>query len=234
MRAEITKHLDHDPEFEWRGQSVSRIENLSDIVFALALGMLLLTGAPPQTYSELLKFLVSIVPVAAGFTMLFMIWNAHFVFFRRYALADNTIVAINSVMLLAVLFIAYPLRFIFESFFWYIFSSITGDFQRLQEMEIGIQQAAESMAIFASGYAVIYLLLSLMYNHAFRKADLIGLSTQERKLTRVSVWFLRGQVGVALLVAICAYTTPLGPFAGFLMILNWPSALLLQAIFNRN
>ena len=84
MRETIARHLDHDPHFEWRGQSVSRIENLSDIVFALALGMLLLTGAPPQTFSELVHFLISIIPVTASFVILVLIWNAHFVFFRRY------------------------------------------------------------------------------------------------------------------------------------------------------
>ena len=55
MRTELAKHLDHDPHFEWRGQSVTRLENLSDIVFALALGMLLLTGAPPATFDELIE-----------------------------------------------------------------------------------------------------------------------------------------------------------------------------------
>lgn len=127
MRSEIAKHLDHDPHFEWRGQNVTRIENLSDIVFALALGMLLLTGAPPQTFSELVHFLISIIPVTASFVILVMIWNAHFVFFRRYALADNTIVLINSGLLLMVLFTAYPLRFIFDSFFWYMVGVFTGD-----------------------------------------------------------------------------------------------------------
>ena len=106
MRTEIAKHLDHDPNFEWRGQTVTRIENLSDIVFALALGMLLLTGTPPQTFSELITFLINIVPVAAGFLILFMIWNAHFVFFRRYGIADNTVVLLNALLLLMVLFFA--------------------------------------------------------------------------------------------------------------------------------
>ena len=92
MRDTVAKHLDHDPDFEWRGQTVTRIENLSDIVFALALGMLLLTGTPPQTFAQLIQFLISIIPVAAGFFILFTIWNAHFVFFRRYGLADNQIV----------------------------------------------------------------------------------------------------------------------------------------------
>lgn len=234
MRAEIAKHLDHDPHFEWRGQNVTRIENLSDIVFALALGMLLLTGAPPQTFSELVHFLISIIPVTASFIILFMIWNAHFVFFRRYALADNTIVLINSALLLMVLFTAYPLRFIFDSLFWFIASNMTGDFTQLIEADMDFANSARSMAFFGAGYAVIFTLLSVMYGHAVRKAEMIGLSQKEILLTRQSVWIFRGEVFIAICVVFAALFTPMGPFAGGLMCLNWPNAYLMAFMVEKS
>jgi len=230
IRDEVAKHLDHDPDFEWRGQNVTRIENLSDIVFALALGMMLFGGAPPQTFSELVHFLISIVPVTASFIILFMMWNAHFVFFRRYALADNTIVLINSALLLMVLFTAYPLRFIFDSLFWYIIGSTTGDYTQLLETEMDITNSARSMAFFGAGYAVIYTLMSFMYAHAVRKADMIGLSETEILLTRKTVLIFRGEVAVAILLVFAALFTPMGPFAGSLMFLNWPNAYLMSFI----
>ncbi len=230
MRQNLTKHLDHDPDFEWRGQNVTRIENLSDIVFALALGMLLLTGTPPQTYGQLLTFLTNIIPVTAGFAILFMIWNAHFVFFRRYGLADNKIVFLNSILLLAVLFVAYPLRFIFDSLFGYIIGSMTGDWARLMDADMDFRNSAKSMAIFASGYAAIYLVISMMYAHALTKHNMIGLSSRERALTKQSLWQFRGEVLIALTVAFFAFFTPLGPFAGALMGLNWPAAYLVARL----
>lgn len=233
MRNTIAKHLDHDPHFEWRGQTVTRIENLSDIVFALALGMLLLTGAPPQTFDELVHFLISIIPVTASFVILFMIWNGHFVFFRRYALADNTIVLINSILLLMVLFTAYPLRFIFDSLFWYIVGSATGDYSQLEASNMDVANSARSMAFFGAGYAVIYTLLSFMYAHAIRKAEQIGLSQQEVALTRQAVWTYRGEVCVAIILVFAALFSPLGPFAGMLMILNWPNAYLVAFLVER-
>lgn len=233
MRGEVAKFLDHDPHFVWRGQSVSRIENLSDIVFALALGMLLLTGTPPQTYSELVHFLISIVPVAGCFAILVMIWNAHFVFFRRYALADNTIVLINSALLLFVLFVAYPLRFIFDSFYWYVISSITGDFSQLIATEMDMANSARSMAFFGAGYAVVFTLLSFMYAHAIRKAELIGLSATEIRLTKHSIWSFRVQVLVAIAVVLGALYTPMGPFSGSLMFLNWPLSFMSDRIINQ-
>ncbi len=233
MRSEIAKHLDHDPDFEWRGQNVSRIENLSDIVFALALGMMLFGGPPPQTFSELVRFLISIIPVTASFVILFMIWNAHFVFFRRYALADNTIVLINSTLLLMVLFTAYPLKFIFESFFWYITANITGDFSQLIETEMTFTNSGRSMAFFGVGYALIYTLLSFMYAHAVRKSDLIGLSPKERLLTQQTVWIFRGEVLIAIALAVAAAFTPIGPFAGSFMFLFWPNAYLMAWIVKK-
>lgn len=230
MRDEIAKHLDHDPDFEWRGKTVTRIENLSDIVFALALGMMLFGGAPPQTYSELVHFLISIIPVTACFAILIMIWNAHFVFFRRYALADNTVVLINSVLLLMVLFTAYPLRFIFDSFFWFMIGAATGDYSQLLSTEMDFANSARSMAFFGAGYAVIYALLSLMYAHAIRKADLIGLSPEENLITRQTVWIYRGEVVIACGLICVALFTSFGPFAGCLMILNWPAAYLIAAL----
>jgi len=228
MRNEIAKHLDHDPDFEWRGQSVTRIENLSDIVFALALGMMLFGGPPPQTFSQLVHFLISIIPVTASFVILLMMWNAHFVFFRRYALADNRIVLINSALLLMVLFTAYPLRFIFDSFFWYVIGSATGDYTQLLETEMDLQNSARSMAIFGGGYAVVYTLLSFMHAHAVHKADSIGLSDKEVLITRQTVWIFRGEVAIAILLIFAALFTPMGPFAGALMFLNWPNAYLMS------
>jgi len=234
MRNEIAKHLDHDPNFEWRGQSVTRIENLSDIIFALALGMMLFGGAPPQTFSELVHFLVSIIPVTASFVILFMIWNSHFVFFRRYALADNTIVLINSALLLMVLFTAYPLRFIFDSLFWYVLGGITGDYTQLELSDMSFANSARSMAFFGTGYAVIYALLSLMYRHAVRKAEVIGLSQNEIRLTMTTVWMHRGEVIIAIFIVLAALFTPMGPFAGFLMILNWPNAYLMEFLVQKS
>ena len=233
MRQEAAKFLDHDPDFEWRGQNVSRIENLSDIVFALALGMMLFGGPPPQTFSELVRFLITIIPVTACFVVLFMIWNAHFVFFRRYGLADNTIVLINSALLLMVLFTAYPLKFIFESFFWYIIGSATGDFTQLMVTDMDITNSARSMAFFGVGYGLIYTLLSFMYAHAASKRDMIGLSDHEVLNTRQTVWVFRGQVVVAIALVLAALFTPMGPFAGCLMFLNWPMAIIVSFIVEK-
>lgn len=116
IREQIIQSRDHDPHFAWRTTEVLRIENLSDIVFALALGILVSAGSTIRTFSDLTGYLISIIPIAAGFAMLVSIWNDHFLFFRRYALADGRIIVLNTALLL-ILYIAYPLRFVFDSLF---------------------------------------------------------------------------------------------------------------------
>ena len=88
--------------------------------------------------------------------------------------------------------------------------------------------SARSMAIFGAGYGVIYTLLSFMYAHAISKADSIGLSEREILLTRQTVWIFRGEVAIAILLICAALFTPIGPFAGTLMFLNWPNAYLMS------
>ena len=92
LRGEIAKGLDHDPNFRWRGESVTRIENLSDIVFALALGMIISAAVVPQSYDELKLYLISIIPATLAFSTLIGIWHTHFTFFRRYGVADKRII----------------------------------------------------------------------------------------------------------------------------------------------
>ena len=60
------KGLDHDPNFRWRGTNVTRIENLSDIIFALALGMLISGVDAPRDIIGLRAFLWNIFPTALG------------------------------------------------------------------------------------------------------------------------------------------------------------------------
>ena len=70
---------------------MTRIENLSDIAFALALGMLISGVDAPQSFEDLIRFLIYIIPAALGFAILLQVWTAHYTFFRRYGVADKRI-----------------------------------------------------------------------------------------------------------------------------------------------
>jgi hypothetical protein len=228
MRDTIRKAVDHDPHFRWRGESVTRIENLSDIVFAIALGMLVSASSPPTTYSGLMAHLVTIIPVAAGFAIFVLIWNAHFTFFRRFGLADGTIVFLNGALLLFVLFIAYPLRFAFDALFGVGLGTFTGDWTRLADAGMDLGNASKVVGWFGIGQAIIFLILSMMYRHALHRTEALDLSSQEIVLTKRTLWHHRGDIVLSLLTAGLAFLSPLGPYAGFVLFLSWPMAAFIR------
>lgn len=73
--------------------------------------MLISGVAAPRDVPGLREFLINIVPTALGFTVLLSLWHGHYTFFRRYGVADKTIIFLNAVPIFVVLFMAYPLRF---------------------------------------------------------------------------------------------------------------------------
>lgn len=225
--ANDTDHLDTD--FEWRGREVSRIENLSDIVFAISLGMLVSASEVPTNFDELNHFLLGIVPVTLGFVMMLRIWSAHFTYFRRYAFTDRKIIALNSMLLLLVLFIAYPLRFVFDSLFGFTLG-LTGQIDRLIATGMTYQRSGIVMGYFTAGFAAIYTLFALMYGHALRSAAVIGLSADERTLTKQSVLVYWSNVVIAVAAFCAAVLTPLYGFGGFILLVALPVSWALKRI----
>ncbi len=231
IRGTIGKALDHDPHFRWRGESVTRIENLSDIVFALAMGMIVLSSEVPQTYDDLVGFLINIIPAFASFTLLLQIWHGHFTFFRRFGVADHRIIVINVILLFFVLFAAYPLRFAFESFFAYI-TGFLDDYARAKEMRIDFIRSGKILAFFAMGYAAINACFVMMYRYALNKADILELSDSERLLAKGSLAMYGFMTMLCILVAIVCGLTPLYGFGGWLLVLNWPFGVWVGRKYN--
>jgi hypothetical protein len=193
-----------DPDFRWRGTEVSRMEALADAVFALALALLFLQAAPPANLHELKATLMSLVPFAITFTLLAMVWVDHFRFFRRYALIDKTTFFGNLFLLFLVLFYAYPLKFLFTLLCVQLFGSI-GELTATS-MQAGLDELGGSalMMVYSSGFGAIYATLALLYRHALRRADDLGLDVVERHMTATSVIECLALVGFALVSIVLA------------------------------
>ncbi len=221
IRDAVTPALDHDPHFRWRGTSVTRIENLSDIVFALAMGMAILSSDIPQTFEELQGFLLNIIPAFLSFILLLQIWHAHFTFFRRFGVADKRIIFYNVILLFFVLFAAYPLRFAFEGFFNFLYGYYD-NWERARAMRLSFPRSGYILAYFAIGYGIINFCYYLMYRHALSKAQLLDLSEAEIIIAKGSRVMFAFMTALCILTAIVCGLTPLYGFGGWLLILNWP------------
>src|SRR5258706_4098318 len=101
-----------EPDFRWRGGGVSRIEGLSDGVFALALTFLIVTLQVPGSVDELTAAFLQVPVFALTYASFAWLWYLHHQFHRRYGMEDAITVTWNLVLLFLVLLYVYPLRFL--------------------------------------------------------------------------------------------------------------------------
>lgn len=194
-------------EFKWRGGQVTRIEALTDAVFGFAITFLFVSFDVPTDFDALLLQLKGFIPFAACFALLIMVWVYHYKLFGRFDLDDGLTMFLNSILLFVVLFYIYPLKFVFTS--WLGRSTTFSSWDQVGSM----------MALYAAGFAAVFLVFGLMYAHALRRR-------RELKMTEDDVFFaLEHIAGCAVMVLvgvaslILAQTVPLrwvAPAAGFI------------------
>ena len=176
--------------FRLRGLENTRIESLSDGVFAIAIGLLLISSDFPKTFDELKLFMRDFIPFAGAITLLILIWYQHYLFFIRYGLRDGKTVAVNTLLLFLVLFYVYPLKFLFKilySIYYNIFTGSKDGMRELFTVTLPGEEAHQLMVIYGLGAAAVFLVLALLYYMALRKKEELELNKEEESATRVSM-----------------------------------------------
>jgi len=166
---------DDVPHFRNRSESVSRLEGFSDTAFGFAITLLVVSLAVPNRFEQLLQQLSGLPVFAVTFALVATIWYGQFVFFRRYAMSDFVTVVLTLLLLFVVLFYVYPLKFLFNLVFQ------TGGIT-FQERD-----TPALFLIYGLGFASVSLVLALLYLHAYRKREELGLTEWEVLMTRLSV-----------------------------------------------
>lgn len=224
MGVGMTTKLHGEDNFTWRGADVSRLENLSDIVFALVI-TLAAAQTVPTRFEELTSLWRDAISLAACFAYLLVIWRMHHVFFRRYDLQDNTTMVLNAIILFLVLVYIYPLKFMTD----FVTNYFTGAYDMAEIPAIlSLVQVKYLYVIYGLFFAGLYGAFALLYAHALRRADDIGLNARERSYTRFEI---EQAIGVCILTAIviaAAFVLPqiLAPFAGILFSLMGANSYL--------
>lgn len=207
--------------FRWRGEGVSRLENLSDIVFAFAISFLVAGADLPSTFDELAATMLDFVAVGLCFALLLFVWYVHYLFFRRYGLEDGRTVVLNALLLFVILFYVYPLRFLVGFQADFLLGRLAGaEVSRV----LSFEQVPWLQAIYSGGYAAVFGLFALLYRHALSRADALGLSDAERLMTRHRVESGLIHVGVALTAIAIGFVVPAvySPLSGLVYFALWP------------
>lgn len=189
--------------FTERGTEILRIEALSDAVFAFSVSLLVAALEVPQTFEELRVILNGAIPFFATVAMIFLFWYQQYKFFRRYGLNDVGTILLNLAYLAVILFYVYPLKFLFAV----LLTSWTGIdlFPHATEKGLAILQQedfSQLIIFFSIGYAVLWLLLLLMYQRALSVSKRMELTPFEMLITKKERRgaFLNVCVGVAAML----------------------------------
>ena len=151
--------------FRLRGlKDVSRIEALSDGVFAFAITLLVVSLEVPRTFDDLLVMMRGFLAFAVTFAMLFHVWFTQYKFFRRYGLVDNFTIWMTALLLFVVLFYVYPLKFV-----WTLMINVALGFGATVSTSTGqvapVVRASQMpllLAVYGLGFAAVFAIFALM------------------------------------------------------------------------
>ncbi len=219
--------------FRWRGGAVSRLEALSDAVFALALTLLVVRLDVPQSFDEVKYAFVRAPVYVACFALFMWIWYCHHQFHRRYGLEGPLTVALDAATLFVVLLLALPLRFVAEMAFS---RAAYGDLRRrgfdgaalLDQEGAPLEMLATSdgyllMTFYAGGFALLFLLFVVQTWRAYRMADDLELDRVERLVTRNTIRMHAATSGVAIASIVLLNVDGVGnPWSGMVFFVLGP------------
>lgn len=162
--------------FLWRNHEILRIEAFSDAVFAFAVTLTVVSLEVPLTFHELIENMKGLLGFGICFLFLVLIWYKQYLFFRYFGLRDLATIVINSVLIFVILCYVYPLKF--------LFSLITTGNEVNQDGVITHRidqyyEMKELMIVYSAGFAAVYLMLFLLYRHAWLKREELSLNAIE-------------------------------------------------------
>jgi len=194
------KLMHHDPVdgFRWRSHEITRVEGFSDAVFGFAVTLLIVSLEVPRTSGELLATMRGFGAFVVTFLMLAGLWYSQFTFFRRYGLEDRITVVLNLVLLFMVLFFVYPLKFLFNVILTDPRMKQTIATAHGMELVVLPEHKPLIFAIFGAGFAGVMIVFTLLYRHAWKKREELGLNEFEIFETEHSVRRLTVATGVGL------------------------------------
>ncbi|MDY7394468.1 TMEM175 family protein [Aureibaculum sp. 2210JD6-5] len=186
-------------------QSKSRLESISDSIFAFAATLVVVSLDVPESFEVLKENLFGFFSFAVSFLGLILIWKVHYNFFRRIEKIDNWIIALNMALLFVILFFVYPLKFL---------SNLTIGKGTINSM----QDLSELFQLYGLGFTLVFLFISLMYLYASRSKSDISNRAELRYYSRhFSIFVIVGIISIIIAKLNLGMSFGLPGFAFFLL-----------------
>lgn len=176
--------------FRYRGVESSRIEHLTDAVFAFAITLLVIASEVPKSYLELQASMYNFVGFIACSLLLLGIWANHSTFYLKYGMKDSKTRFLNFLFLFVLLFYIYPLKYLFSHVSNLVWVKVIGRgslnneaftiaYNKAIEAQLTVNQWQDLMLRFGLGLFLIYVILGLMHINAIIKKKALELNEQE-------------------------------------------------------
>ncbi|HUS16882.1 MAG TPA: TMEM175 family protein, partial [Chloroflexia bacterium] len=75
---DLEEYTGAEAGFRWRGREVTRMEGLTDAVFAFAITLLIVSLEVPHTFAELIEIAKGFGAFVLTFAVLMLVWYQHF------------------------------------------------------------------------------------------------------------------------------------------------------------
>lgn len=178
MRKHIHRSLNLDPRLNYRGLEPTRLDNLTDAVFGIAITLLIFNLKNPNSFVELLQFTKTLPAFLASIAFLLVVWSEHLWFSRLYGMDNRGIAALNVLFIGLIIFYVYPLRLLTLWITNWIFAS-SGEL-RVSYAEVPLLVVYFGVAVF-----LLYFIIFLMYVRAGRISSRLALGKAEQAHTKL-------------------------------------------------
>ncbi len=172
MRNELSKYSQNDPRINYRGNNASRVDNLTDAVFGIAITLLIFNLSNPNSFTDLLTFTKTLPAFMISISFLILVWREHLRFSLIYSLNNKGFIILNTIFIALVIFYVYPLRFL-SLFLTSVFFKV--------DIGLSIQsdQVPHLMIYYGFVAFALYFILFLFYHRADQQRKQMQLNPYE-------------------------------------------------------